>query len=180
MSEKYLLPCSCGLKVSVERRQAGSVAHCSCGKAIEIPTIRGFVHLEKVESEKEILPPLWGLRQGLVFLGLVIALPVLAYAAYIYSQLNTLEKDFLAMVEESTMEVSPAQSVMLWNMYKDGMPKAPTPHSLAIVNAIQSLKRKVGIAAVVGIVGLLVAASGFLVKSASAGNRSKPQIVTKK
>jgi hypothetical protein len=180
MSEKYLLPCSCGQKVSVERRQAGSSVICSCGKELEIPTIRNFAHLEKVESETESLPPLWGLRQGLVFLGLVIALPALAYAGYVYSQLNTLETDFLQIVGQSTMDFTPAQSVMLWNMYKDGMPKAPTPYSARIVEAIQSLKRTIGIAGVIAIVGLLIAASGFLVKSAPAGKRPQSPSVAKK
>ncbi|MCL2306578.1 MAG: hypothetical protein FWC43_14665 [Planctomycetaceae bacterium] len=39
MSQKYLLPCSCGKEVSIETSQAGGNVLCDCGLSLRIPSL---------------------------------------------------------------------------------------------------------------------------------------------
>jgi hypothetical protein len=165
MSEKFQLPCECGQNVIVERRQAGTSVACVCGKSLEVPTIRGFSSLARIEQAEEELPPIWGLWQGLVFLGLMIALPAFAFSAFTYRQIPTLNE---TVVYEDTMRFSPAETWMLWRMYEPGMPKNPSIHSVAAVRGIQSMRLRINIGLIIGIVGLLVSAGGLVVRSQTA------------
>lgn len=158
MSEKYLLPCVCGQMIPVEQRQAGTTVTCTCGKILEVPTIRGFAKLSQVGETKEDLPPIWGLRQGLVFLGLVIALPAFAFAIFLYSQLPTLNEN---NIEHFVKQLSPVESWALWRVYSEGMPKAPTPDTQAVIRSIQATHRQIYGGLILGVIGLLVSAWGF-------------------
>jgi hypothetical protein len=161
MSEKYLLPCTCGQNVVVEQRQAGTTVRCMCGKSLEVPTIRGLEALAHADEVEKDLPPLWGIRQGLIFLGLVIALPAFAFAIFVYTRLPTLNE---TNVEQAIMALSPTQSWLLWKAYADGMPKTPAIESVAVIRGIQVLRRWIMLGLIVGVIGLLVSAGGFLVK----------------
>lgn len=164
MSQKHLLPCECGKSVEVERRQAGTTVTCVCGRPLEVPTIRGFEKLAPASTvEEEVLPPLWGLRQGLVFLGLMLALPAFTFAIYLYNQIPTLNEN---NIEQYVNQLTPVESWMLWRMYAEGMPKTPSPDTAAALRGIQSLWMKINLALLLGVVGLAISASGFFVKPA--------------
>ena len=162
MSEKYLLPCTCGKSAVVERRQAGTTVSCECGKPLEVPTIRGFSALSLAERQEPEPPPLWGLWQGLVFLGLMIALPAFAFSLYEYRQIPTLNE---TLVEEMTMRLQPADSWYMWKVYEQGMPKNPSIESVAVIRGIKTLKLWINIALVIGVGGLLLSAAGLVVRS---------------
>jgi hypothetical protein len=80
---KYLLPCPfCGTTIPVESGQAGQILHCTCGKPLEVPTIRGLQKLTPVADEK--LPAVaWTRRKGLLFLGSAMAVIALVAAGCI-------------------------------------------------------------------------------------------------
>ena len=69
MATLYLLKCSCGRSHRIQARQAGQSLDCSCGKTIEVPTIRGLQKLKQVGAVHSETSPGWGRREGLVFLG---------------------------------------------------------------------------------------------------------------
>jgi len=161
MSQKFLLPCSCGEHVVVEPRQAGTQVTCTCGKPLEVPTIRGITKLAPASDQSEVEPPIWGLWQGLVFLGLMIALPALAFGYYQYRQIPTLNE---TMVKEHTMHMEPAQTWYLWKVYEQGMPKVPSVESAAIIRGIQTMRMWINIALGVAACGLLISAAGLMVR----------------
>jgi len=85
---KYLLPCSaCGKSIPVEVSQAGHRIHCTCGQALDVPTMRAIRQLPAERSDK---PPLrrertssWSLLQRLLFVcGLTIATAGLVTAGF--------------------------------------------------------------------------------------------------
>ncbi|GHT14859.1 hypothetical protein FACS1894170_12200 [Planctomycetales bacterium] len=49
---KYLLPCSCGLSVDVEPRQAGQTVVCSCGKTLQVPSLSKVKELPVTTENK--------------------------------------------------------------------------------------------------------------------------------
>ena len=158
MSDKFLLPCSCGQAVVVEARQAGATVNCGCGKSLEVPTIRELARLQRVEGVEEVLPPLWTLRQGMIFLGLAIALPAFAFTIYLYTQLPTLQE---SSIDEHVKQLSPIESWALWRVYSEGMPKAASPQTKAVIAGIHSLQRWINVGLIVGVAGLLLSAGAL-------------------
>jgi hypothetical protein len=70
---KYLLVCpSCGATTPVGVGQAGQSVECVCGKALDVPSIRGLQKLATVVDEQPTARA-WSRRQGLAFLGCAIA-----------------------------------------------------------------------------------------------------------
>jgi hypothetical protein len=69
---KYLLDCPvCGSKLAVETGQAGQQLQCTCGREIEVPSVRHLRELEPVD-DKGPVQATWSVRQGLGFLGIAI------------------------------------------------------------------------------------------------------------
>ncbi len=61
MSQRFLLPCSCGRTIPVGISQAGANVTCDCGQSVAVPTIRGLKALQPV---KEDSPPLKTQKQS--------------------------------------------------------------------------------------------------------------------
>jgi hypothetical protein len=164
MSERFLLPCECGQAIVVERPQAGTSVTCTCGKSLEVPTIRGFAKLAPASDQVEAsLPPIWGLRQGLVFLGLVIAVPAFVFTGFIYLNLPKLTEHY-QLLEREIEQLPPQHTWAVWKMFEQGLPKAPTPSSLAVQLGYSRLHRNMNIAIGIGVLGILIAAAGLLVR----------------
>lgn len=72
---KYLLTCQCGAKIEVEPSQAGDFVACVCGASIEVPTLRQIRELPQAAPAglKSSDPSGWGVRQGVLSAGLLLA-----------------------------------------------------------------------------------------------------------
>jgi len=55
MKIEYLLPCSCGEKLVVDRSQAGLSKRCTCGRDVTVPTLRGLEQLERAAPAEETI-----------------------------------------------------------------------------------------------------------------------------
>ncbi len=82
MQTKYLLPCLCGEKITVEPRQAGQTVECRCGASLEVPTLREMTVLEPAvpEPATAVKTTAWGIHQGMALLGAAIAIAALTLA----------------------------------------------------------------------------------------------------
>ena len=81
---KYLLPCECGKKIPVEAGQSGTALACECGRRVEVPTMRELSRMKAAPDERsQDEKPLWGWRQSLAFLGLVIVVGAAACGTYL-------------------------------------------------------------------------------------------------
>lgn len=55
MSKRYFLPCSCGGQTTIDIGQAGQIVDCeSCGKSLDVPTMRGIRELKSTEVESKV------------------------------------------------------------------------------------------------------------------------------
>ncbi|MDR0611111.1 MAG: hypothetical protein LBG58_13460 [Planctomycetaceae bacterium] len=52
MSQKYLLPCSCGRSLAIETSQAGQTLTCSCGQTQQVPSLLKIKNLPVAEERK--------------------------------------------------------------------------------------------------------------------------------
>jgi len=112
---KYLLPCSCGEKVTVESTQAGQDILCSCGKTMEVPTMQGLRQLEQhvdTADEPKTTSSFGGVIVGIALLGLVI---VGAGGVYTYWKYST------RPVFPSMDYMSPWDTWLMWHGLRDSV-----------------------------------------------------------
>ncbi len=80
MSQKYVLPCSCGLSVYVEPSQAGQQVACSCGTTQKVPTLmqlRSLPLAEEPAPQKKI--ETGNMRRAFFWLGIFVFVPSLLF-----------------------------------------------------------------------------------------------------
>jgi hypothetical protein len=163
MARDYLLPCECGLSHRVSSRQAGSTLKCSCGADLEVPTMRELGRLEPAAAGTAVRHKTWGLRQGLMFLGLVIA--GVGFLAGSYFSLIVMPAPNEADVPQTWVDaLPPDQAWMIWADFRHGMPRGkPDPILSRLVNQRNRAQRGVHISWMMIAVGGMLAASSFLV-----------------
>ncbi|MDA1051964.1 MAG: hypothetical protein O3C40_15975 [Planctomycetota bacterium] len=81
---KYLLPCECGKRITVDLSQAGQQIACECGQLLEIPTLRGVRELEPVQQTTSSARQSaeWDSSRGMVFAGSLILFVIGAAVSY--------------------------------------------------------------------------------------------------
>ncbi len=118
MIVRYRLPCACGQTVLVERSQAGLSVACSCGKSLEVPTIRGLAQLEAVQSAPD--QRRWTAQYGLLLIGALIALVAGGVTAWRVVRLGPdqfSEASINATLQEHLSQIDkmpPGEVVLLW------------------------------------------------------------------
>lgn len=126
MSQQYLLPCSCGQKLTVSPSQAGGQVACSCGKVLSVPTLRGLRDLEVASlATPTQTKASWSPIHGIFFAGgLVVAaigLVFLAMHGLQYTQIKgfNLTQDFTPAVVSSEMAridaLTPLKALEEWH-----------------------------------------------------------------
>lgn len=160
MSTKYLLPCTCGTEMTVEPRQAGEMVTCACGREIEVPTLRGLEQLKSSEATPDVRSS-WGPKQGLAFIGALITVAALGFAAYAYA---TRPKPDVAFVREVMEATTPANSLLLWQVVRQGVDVGPTPMNVHYARQLASSWRWIYIGMAGAAFGALLTASSLLIE----------------
>lgn len=156
MQAKYLLPCSCGRKIPVDRSQAGQGIQCACGAQLEIPTMRALRLLERAAPKPSAGPPprsAWGARQRLLLLGAVITIAALGLTALLYSS-----RPRRADVED----LSPIRTWVLWQELRQGV-KQRRRGEKRFLERVTRHRRWMGVLLVVSGAGMLIMAGSRLV-----------------
>lgn len=153
---QFLLPCTCGAKIPVNRSQAGMTLPCSqCGQAVDVPTIR------KLAEYAFAVPVTKELKSGrsLMWMGPIAAISFvlgiiglayggnLAYERYYLTSdmvnqgvdLNLTEADFVADVRKNALESEPADTWDYWNiMVEEGLKDASPPNIFRVKRYLAS------------------------------------------
>ncbi|HUY31341.1 MAG TPA: hypothetical protein VMV69_01065 [Pirellulales bacterium] len=178
MQSHYLLPCACGNKIEVDGGQAGLTARCACGAEVPVPTMRGLEALERVgpqASPSQKPSADWGTRQGIIFLGLVIALAASIGGAYEWYKIPTkpeLADDISAIVRGSVDQLTLEALWEDWHNLQTALDdRGEVPPMAAYMYLEAEGRRRLKILGGVLVFGLAVAALGLFGKSAA----RKPQ-----
>ena len=162
MTAKYLLPCVCGQQTTVEPRQAGETVPCSCGKPLQIPTLREMTALEPAppESIPERPRSTWGMKHGLRLIGIMLVLAALAGGAWLcmkrpVSQFDTLDPE---TIQQTYRQFSPLQTWDYWEYMKKGLDRRMDQQYLRDVAVHRVGQIAVGVTALLGI-ALIVAST---------------------
>ncbi len=141
---QFLLPCTCGANIPVNRSQAGMSLPCpNCGNTVEVPTIRKLAEFATVVPAKKQAKT----GQAAKWLGpvaavsLIVGLIAMAYAGYLYYErysyttfvkqsggdINVEEAEFLEGIRNHALQSAPADTWDYWNiMLEEGL-KDPDP-----------------------------------------------------
>ncbi len=164
MTNEYLLPCDCGHSNRVGARQAGETIECACGARLDVPTMREMRRLEPVVEGAARHKTAWGPRQGLAFLGLLVAALGLAAGGYFYFIVTPRPTDFAA-TQAQLDSIGPADAWQYWKIVRKGIPLNLTGEAAESLE--QARKARWGIRVSLGLTaaGLALAASGLLLKT---------------
>lgn len=122
---QFLLPCSCGQKLTVGANQAGELIHCGCGKTVEVPTLRELNRLERVVERTAPPVAAWNKRKGLILLGAVIAVGALAAAGIL--ELRRPPPMEAALLKRRVDQMTPAQAWGQWTQLSAGISQPLAP-----------------------------------------------------
>ena len=172
MAKSYLLPCAkCERRTQVSPSQAGDTITCACGAAREVPPMRELAKLELAAGQAEDLPPIWGLRQGLIFLGLVILVCGLVFSGYLYSQRPVLAEAQLSRSSDDAIrqEIDQYTLNQLWSLWLHldayGIVTPDSPAAIAFQRGMETLWRQITLGLGVAAIGAAIAAGGLFVKA---------------
>ena len=85
MAVQYLLPCDCGNQTPVDASQAGSTILCSCGKKLDVPSLRAIRDLPLHAAESSQRKYQWNPAAGLIFVsGVLVALIAGGFAFFMH------------------------------------------------------------------------------------------------
>lgn len=175
MKTLYALPCTCGKSVDVDRSQAGLAVRCACGRELEVPTIRGLANLESRVDSQVAPASTWGPRQGVMFLGVAIALLAGATASYVQflpppSPVRGIDRAAVTKLVDSW---TPTQTFEAWAEMSQGMERSELPTMMAYWDVLARRQRWAWVAwAVVG-VGVAIALVGALMPKSSPEGRPR-------
>jgi hypothetical protein len=173
VSRRYLLPCRCGQQSVVEPQRAGETIVCSCGAAMQIPTMLEMAALEEAPepAAAPVAATAWGLRPALLFLGSVLLVAAVGWGMYLYGFLRpTPPIDAIdpEQIRQSAKLLTPKETWNIWEGMKQGLDRRVDK------GYADALARYQGLLAVDAVLALVGAAS--LVAGAAVGRQGDKEI----
>ena len=160
------MPCPCGRKNPIAIAQSGQSIQCACGRRLEVPTMLEIRSLERVAEEEEAprrRRP-WGIRQGLVLLGMLITVVAACVALALYlTQPTPPEPPSLEYLQTRAEKLSLLETFWEWDQLKGGLGSGPQIIKQEYTKRRDAHYRWIGVAAVIGVLGVACAASSLLV-----------------
>ncbi len=180
MSDKYLLPCSCGQKIPVTKGQSGGQVACACGAMLDVPTLMELTALEPAEADNvsRDTSGRWGIRQRLILIGLIVFLMGLGPGVYVFGQRpappnQEIDPD---RVQEQFDRLTPLGTWRVWHVFMEtGLQRRTQNLNVAYEEALTTWWLRFGTSIAVAGVGLALVLVGVVVvpqSSAETGEAS--------
>jgi hypothetical protein len=166
VNTRYLLPCRCGRKITVETSQAGQQICCQCGVTQEVPTLRKIVALESVEAEADSTnATTWGTKQKIALLAAAVLVIAVALMAVMVIQRPTLPR------RPDLQTLSPLESLKLWEQLLVGPDTSRLPPQQEYRAEIAGWWRWVALDGALAMAGLITMAVALLLPTAGGRKR---------
>lgn len=172
--KKYFLACTCGQQAEVDSSQAGLTIKCPCGADLEVPTMRGLAQLPVVEAQPASTAaetPAWGPGQGLMFLGIVIALCGLIALGLVLPT----RPQWKVPMEQIAVQVEGMPVEHLWAHWQElrkGLTSGDDPIRQQFEAEWATYRRRLTMAIIPLALGVLMAIGGFLLKGSQRAVRA--------
>lgn len=162
MQTKYLLPCPCGRQIPIETAQAGQTIRCQCGAELEVPRLMQMRSLSRAEPEPQQSERQsgWGVRQRLVLLGALVAIPGFVLATYLFlTRPRPAEVPTYAPLDALTF----SETWNIWLDLRSGVERRPIGWELHYEHRLRANRQWMAVALAICGAGLLLMASSLLV-----------------
>jgi len=153
VATKYLLPCSCGQKIPVEKAQAGQTIRCLCGMTLDIPGMQALSRLEEAETTPPQFASPWGARQRILLIGSVLTIIAFGFLSYFYVLYRPERFD--------ATKYCAMEAWTLWISLRAGIDQPPNQFDMAFMRALYVRKLYLGASVVFLGLALLVLSSAF-------------------
>jgi hypothetical protein len=153
VSERYLLPCTCGRQTAIERRQAGQTISCACGASLQAPTLLDMSTLELAPPETAAPSGAgWGLVQQLRLLGIVLVLAAVGGGIWLFvaqpvSRFSTIDPE---RIREGCQKYTPSQTWEAWEYMQQGLDRRIDQSYAAAMSRFRMWQVVVGVTALCG------------------------------
>jgi hypothetical protein len=118
----YLLDCQCGNRLPVEIGQAGGRIACSCGKQLDVPTLRNLRQLPTAIVDEKPTSIAWNKRKGAIAACLIVAVVLAAVAVWNRINQPSVPKfdsgARMQQVERELKNITPADAYALSHNYR--------------------------------------------------------------
>ncbi len=125
MSATYLLPCTCGKQLPIERRQAGENVVCTCGATVQAPTLLRMSDLEVVPEEVDDrpAPSAWNWSHRLILAGAVLVFAAIVLGLLLQTARPIAPADVIdpEHIRATANSFSPVASWSTWEAMKVGL-----------------------------------------------------------
>lgn len=142
MKQAYLLSCQCGRAVEVDSTQAGLPVTCQCGASLTAPTMRDLVRLPRAGGDTASGSASgWGPRQGVAFVGALVALIGLAWTGW---QIWSAPRDLFVradQIRERAATLAPAELSEQWRIASGALDPIDLPQ-IEQYRALQAWHRR--------------------------------------
>jgi len=156
---RYLLSCSCKLKIPVKPSQAGQTVKCDCGNELEVPAMQEVKKLERIvikpKSQTIAMGKNWDSRRACILLGGVItiaAILMFAYFQWTRPRLRPIE------------QYPPLTTWSMWQSFRQGAVRRPLPAEKQFLDNLINNQRWTNVTLVVAGIGVLVMLSSFVMR----------------
>lgn len=178
MTISYLLPCSCGREIPVERRQAGQVVRCRCGASLNVPTMQEMAALKRAEPEPGPPRPSrpWGVGQSVALLGAVIFLVGAGLVIYLVVA-RPRPREFppppsAEAIRRQTQALSPAKSLQAWRILQARSLQLPRAREQEYQDELFVWGLWMGVVVIIALVGVGLVVTPLVMQRRAAARRA--------
>lgn len=175
MKTSYLLPCQCGKKIEVDANQSGLAVRCACGAEHTVPALRSLASLERAAPSAATgavagvsSRSAWGLRQGLIFLGLVVVAGSLLGWLFLWYGMPsppTLRENYRELNREFIGHLTPETLLAEWDHYRKGLTDPELAQGMDIYLTYEyNYYHSLSIVAIVALAGVVIVVIGLCVR----------------
>ena len=169
---KYLLACPQGHQITIDTSQAGCPVRCSCGAEVIAPTLRGLSQLPRateadvaLTSASAAAPSNWGLRQGLIFSGVILVIMALVPLSFLLAyrpQRPTVPDEMRQGNIADVNRMNILETMKLWDELRKPL-DAEEPVVMTIYHTVAAQHRQYVIMAGIGVaVGAVIMGVGLV------------------
>lgn len=178
MSARYLLPCpDCGKQIPVEGGRAGGTTVCSCSKSVDIPRmgiLRTYPQEASaslpVRSAAEVSSASWGMRQGMMLLGIILLLaggiPALYRTVTFPKAPYRTEEQIKDFADVHFDKMTVTESWQFWKTFIEpqGLTRQPNVYEAEYERVAADLRQWIMVFSAVALVGAVLLVTGFFMR----------------
>ncbi len=158
MGTRYLVSCSCGKHIPVEKQQAGETLRCECGATVDVPSLLALTRLPPADDPDSSQPSArpWGLAQQMTLIGALVLGFGLVWVGYLWMQSPdppVVDPGAAQVDHETAAAMTPAESWRLWAALQSPLPEITPRAEAEYLKRVADHRRWMVLGAAIALIG---------------------------